>query len=132
MMQRPPYVPKFHSSQILTRVSGRTYESQTGLFFFFFDQIVSISNEGERWSREPLTIFRHISHKDDRWLNVALRSVFFWFRLDEVDRSPIPGWRLHMIKSIWFRTSDQGPFDSSKVGNAPGWCLDMVVVAVQG
>ena len=33
MMQRPPYVPKLHSSQILTRVSGRTYESQTGLFF---------------------------------------------------------------------------------------------------
>jgi len=31
MMHRPPYVPKLHSSQILTRVSGRTYESQTGL-----------------------------------------------------------------------------------------------------
>lgn len=31
MMHRPPYVPKLHSSQILTRVSGRTYESHTGL-----------------------------------------------------------------------------------------------------
>ena len=31
MMHRPPYVPKLHSSQILTSVSGRTYESHTGL-----------------------------------------------------------------------------------------------------
>jgi hypothetical protein len=31
MMHRPPYVPKLHSSQIRTSVSGRTYESQTGL-----------------------------------------------------------------------------------------------------
>ena len=31
MIQRPPYVPKLHSSQIRTRVSGLTYESHTGL-----------------------------------------------------------------------------------------------------
>lgn len=31
IMQRPPYVPKLHSSQIRTSVSGRTYESHTGL-----------------------------------------------------------------------------------------------------
>ncbi|KAK0558120.1 hypothetical protein OC844_005406 [Tilletia horrida] len=30
-MQRPPYVPKLHSSQIRTKVAGRTYESQIGL-----------------------------------------------------------------------------------------------------
>jgi hypothetical protein len=31
MIQRPPYVPKLHSSHIRTRVSGLTYESHTGL-----------------------------------------------------------------------------------------------------
>ncbi|KAH7881774.1 hypothetical protein F5I97DRAFT_1945578 [Phlebopus sp. FC_14] len=31
MMHLPPYVPKLHSSHIRTRVSGRTYESHTGL-----------------------------------------------------------------------------------------------------
>ena len=30
-MQRPPYVPKLHSSQMRTTVAGRTYESQMGL-----------------------------------------------------------------------------------------------------
>lgn len=32
MIHRPPYVPKLHSSQILTSVFGLTYESHTGLF----------------------------------------------------------------------------------------------------
>ena len=41
--------------------------------------------------------------------------------------SPIPGWRLHMIKSVVVvRTSDPELY-TSEVGNAPGWCLDMVV-----
>ena len=47
MIQRPPYVPKLHSSQIRTRVSGRTYESHTGLDLQELDEM----NEDQRFGR---------------------------------------------------------------------------------
>ncbi len=70
MMQRPPYVPKLHSSQILTRVSGRTYESQTGLSKIRQHNVCFAALGGG-----GLTIFRRISHKDGRWLPSRKRGL---------------------------------------------------------
>ena len=79
-MQRPPYVPKLHSSQIRTRVSGRTYESQTGLNLQMLER-----DEQRPEIRKVVvacvpTIFHHISRKVGRWLWVVCQkgSVVRW------------------------------------------------------
>src|ERR1700722_7136 len=58
MIHRPPYVPKLHSSHIRTSVSGRTYESQTGLaVVFFLASLVMIQS-----SKDPYHFPSHFSH----------------------------------------------------------------------
>lgn len=51
MMQRPPYVPKLHSSHMRTSVAGRTSESQIGLLPLVSAQVIKTTREAERGRR---------------------------------------------------------------------------------
>lgn len=92
-MHLPPYVPKLHSSQIRTSVSGRTYESHTGLFEMSFE----LENQQDSYRGSLCTIFHHISRKDGRSLRIVSILNSTWTRT--TSHSPIPGWRRHIIKS---------------------------------
>lgn len=111
-------MPKLHSSQIRTSVSGRTYESQTGLCVII-NTMVSII---EMPPNVPFSVAFLTETAN------GLRCFFgqFWFVscVGWDEGSPMPGWRLHMIKSmvhvrLW-------TIHTSGNGYVPGWCLDMV------
>lgn len=68
IMHLPPYVPKLHSSQIRTSVSGRTYESQTGLL----RKNCESESQQDHCGRSLRTISRRIFHKDDQLLMIVL------------------------------------------------------------
>jgi hypothetical protein len=83
MIHLPPYVPKLHSSQILTSVWGRTYESQIGHFPSHFSHIRAIAIPGclrhwikSGWSWEWNYLVNGPNSKGE-WINSS-ELLTFW------------------------------------------------------